>query len=167
MNVTRYRKTKTASVLYIDDDEPSSIIDKNNFKQYGLETTIVLEASQAAEKYLEVRPDIVIIDLEFQNQPKNGVDVLTDLFRVDKDLGQKIVFPNSIHMSSNDDLGMKFWNAYQKLLGKEPITIVNKLKENRINDLVFVIGHLIQDAVGELDMHPELREYIERRDNEY
>lgn len=167
MNTKRYIKTKIASALYIDDEEPSAIIDKNNFKQYGIEATIVTDSSKALEKYKEINPDIVIIDLEFMNQPKNGIDVLVDLFNYDKNLKNKIVLPNSIHMNENDDLGLKFWNKYIELTKKEPVGIIDKLKDSKANDLVWVLGHLIEDMVGDAEMNTTLKDYIDRRDEEY
>lgn len=167
MNIERYRKTKIATILYLDDEESSAKIDKINFKQYGLETTIVTESSQAVEKYKEVNPDIVLIDLEFANQEKNGVDLLVDLFRYDKQLADRIVLPNSIHMDEKDDLGFKFWTKYQELTGKEPQAIINKLADNKANDLVWVLGHLIEDRVGESEMNTELKAYMDRRDQEF
>ena len=78
------------TVLVVDDSDFMRTLIKRNIS--GLDVTVVGEASDgkiAVEKYLELKPDIVTLDLAMQEY--NGIDALKEIKKHDPDANVIIV----------------------------------------------------------------------------
>ncbi|MCG3204844.1 MAG: Regulator of RpoS [Elusimicrobia bacterium] len=147
----------TFKILIIEDDEDTANIIAADFEDHGLTVEMVHDGSKAISKMLEFRPHLVVLDLELPN--KNGHEIFQEM-RLHKELRDLPVVGNSVHMSSKDDLGSQFYNAYILSRQEEPL-FANKLEANErmFNNLTALVAFALSQKYQMLT--PSLAKYLD------
>jgi len=65
------------TILLVDDDESIQLLYQEEFKEAGYKVVSVYNGSEALDKFKEVAPDLVILDIQMPGL--NGIEVLRQI----------------------------------------------------------------------------------------
>jgi CheY-like chemotaxis protein len=129
-------------VLIVEDDESTAKIESISLKKLGFDVHSIGDGNLAIDKMKEIKPDIVILDLELPG--KNGVEILREMF-LDPQLRNLIIIANSVHIDAKDDLGFAYYGTFMQSKGQEPV-MINKLEQQE--DERLNLKHTIYEMLG-------------------
>ena len=88
------------TILLVDDDESIQLLYREELKEAGYEVISVYDGSEALDRFNEVSPDLIILDIQMPGL--NGIDVLRQIKMVDP---ATPVILNSAYQEFKQDLG--------------------------------------------------------------
>ena len=88
------------TILLVDDDESIQLLYREEFSEAGYQVVSVYNGSEALDKFKEVNPDLVILDIQMPGL--NGIEVLRQIKMVN---AAAPVILNSAYQEFKQDLG--------------------------------------------------------------
>ncbi len=88
------------TILLVDDDESIQLLYREEFNEAGYQVVSVYNGNEALDKFKEVNPDLVILDIQMPGL--NGIEVLRQIKMVNAAVP---VILNSAYQEFKQDLG--------------------------------------------------------------
>lgn len=125
---TLIKKTKTFKLLYVEDDEVSRLSVTELLDNFFDDVTVAINGEDGLTKFKENEFDIILSDI---NMPKlNGIDMLTQIRKLDKDVSVVFLTANNDNEYLADAIRLSVDSFIIKPLGLQNLSLsLSKISE--------------------------------------